>query len=664
MGAGGRQLSELGSLNTVFFQLFLWTPDDPVVILQLSELSRIPLSRRHARTGTNADPTGRTPMSALADFREATNLRLGTVTLDVVEPPFVAGFEIPGIRGPRSSLVGCITKAAGGLDVPVGLLGISVPFQGRFLGVDARGRWLLRFSVDVPSPGRLMGFNVERVRGDLTVALASMPPRTDLRTCGDEAGQYFVELSLVAADDRDDSFDHGEPVPNAMTVWVTGVTPTRALITGLGGPGGITAPPPRPWPQVAAITFNTGCVASARLTPSVSGRIWLDSSILRDHVGFSVTVAAEGLDPPRPLDSNAAIYGREVSFVVRLPPDLTGRVRVTAYTNDREQVRSVELNVGANGRFGCRPPFQIGLYEARLVGCEAYDCDWIALSDRGSLIGRDKGVAALYLLGQARLELVGRSLGERAILRAINNSNLALGVLDPVGDVSGSFLYRGDTEGEALQVIPEADLVALNDAGAAVGLTVSDDHPTPVIWSDGKLSKLDVAGLTVLPQAIDGGGRVFGVVVDQGDFSRIVMIDSDGLHELAKLPGQILRVRANDAGIVAGMFSLGKLLRGFVLAEEEVIQIEPSIKGNLAVTSINDQGTVVGTYYGDDNMAAYGFRYDADSGFKLLDNLIVGGVFHIEEAIDINNLGQLLVKTSADGKPSYALLNPAQTFIA
>jgi hypothetical protein len=602
-------------------------------------------------------------MSVLDDFYSCQSIQVDPIDFDIVEPPRFLGMPVFP-PGPRRDPASCAVKERGSLDVRLtieSLFGLVLPLEGQWLGIDRRNRWLVRWEIHDDTDRTVMGANVESIHGQVTAEIFPMPLRTDLADCAGAPGQYFVGIRLIADNDRDDDFDRDElsdPLPNEFRVRVTLVTETLAAVTSVSGNAGITAPPARPWPQPIAVSMSRWCVPSARSTRMVSGELRLSDPIQRAHVGFDATVGAEGLDPPRPLHVDTNIVGERVFFVVALPRDLTGRVRVTGYTNDRSRARSATFSVGG-GRFGCQGP-DFNYYVPARLGCEPIDCGWTGLNDLGSLVGRHGGLPALYRSGSGRLDPIGRDIGRKARILALNNRDSVAGSADLADGRSVGFVRDEDEKGTPrLRLAENVTFTALNDALVAVGILRGSDGVVPIRWTEGHVEPLDLPGHGAMPLAIDGAGTVAGVwSEDRGKRVRAFLLDGQEFRDLGELPGDVIALHLNGAGVVAATLATPDGLRGMLLTADGPLEIPmPEKADSLAVAGLNDEGVAAVTLRSAGVSRAA--RFHPERGLEFLDGLAQDDSVGSSEALGINNLGQILVVGHEGGRRVNRLLSPA-----
>jgi hypothetical protein len=612
-------------------------------------------------------------MSVLTDFLATDSVMLDPIGLNVIDPVYVviAGVRAPDPAipaGPLTRTVPCIPKVPGNLNVTLNILGLAIAFTGMPVGMDRMGRPLVRWSVNDRTRRPFMGATILNIQGNMTTALAPLEPlRTDLMTCVGAAAEFFVTLTLVPPEEVGETF--GRP-PNEILLETDLTTPVRASITNVRGDAGAASPPPTPWPQPAWITTSTLCVNSARSTSRVTVEVRLDRPVLRSHSGFACLLTAEAVEPPRLLEvrEHPIVIGSSAVYRdVILPPDLTGEVRVTAFTNDRSRSRSARFFVSGPGLSPCSDRIDVPKYEPIPVGCEAYDCDWTTLNDIAELIGRSGGWAVRYRTTRRTIDPIGRLLGELASLRAMNNRGRVVGVVDHGSGKSEGFIY-GEPEKEPdgppeLHLIPGVSFHALNNANVAVGSRFDGTRAIPVRWTDGKLEEIDVKSKNAIALAINNIGDIAGVhEPEEGGSLRAFVFNEKGFHDLGTVWGDVTTVVMNDSGLVAGTYLNKQVLRGFIYTPDTGLSDlkTPIDFGQCVVRGINNAGVVVGIFKDDQSDAMRPFRFTKTRGMEDLNNFIDSNEkVTLEAAIAINSLGQILAVGERSGARGYFLLNPS-----
>jgi len=326
----------------------------------------------------------------------------------------------------------------------------------------------------------------------------------------------------------------------------------------------------------------------------------------------------------------------------------------------------VEFRIADPAGIGCHTPFEPDYYEPIRIGCEAYDCGWTGLNDLAELIGQSGGRAVRYLTTRQMVESLGQLVGENGLLRAINNYGRVIGIVDQGEGKIDSFVYGElDPDGFAapeLSWVPGVALYGLNDAGVAVGGRFDGNRMVAVRWVKGKVEELQVPSVNAVALTINSAGNIAGMHIGKGDLQdRGFVIDDQGFHDFGDLGGKIITLAMNDAGVVAGTILSEQSVRGFVYSAETGLSDLKSFTGSsqAVVSGINAAGLVVGTVRGEKDGDRRGFRFMDDRGGEDLNQFVKADrMVIVEEAIAVNNSGQILAFGSEKGEPGYFLLNP------
>jgi len=603
-------------------------------------------------------------MALLDDFLAADTVHVDVLDIDVLESPSIATVGILPL-GRRREQVPCIPKRRGTADVTLTVMGLNIALRGAVMGVDRSGRPLVRWSVDDTTPRPFRSATIRRLRGQVTVALSSLIVRTDLTTCDGAAAEFDVHVELVPTDDQPEAIS---PLPNELRVALN-----FPISDGLFGVAGLTAdtgaatPPATAFPQPTSISMHRLCIASPRITPSVTGQLWLDTPVARSH-GTSVgVVTALAVEQNRLLraDVRALVRGASsIFFEVFLPADTVGTVRVTGYTNDSSQSRHVDIVVGDVSGLGCGGVVEGELYEPLRVGCEAYDCGWTGLNDLADIVGHSGGLAMRHLTSRGVLDPVGRVLGPDAVLTAIDDNGRVAGALDAGNGKVVGLLYGPRKPGglATLDLLPGVWLSALSRSGVAAGTRIDGGRLFAVRWSDGVVEELGKGWAFSAALAVDDAGQVAGMYSPDGETpARGFRMGSEGIEDLGDLPGSLLSVAVNNAGAVAVTVLIDDCAQPFLLLPGggRVDVAAPEGSTSAAFTGLNDSGTAVGTAWG--SAGPIPFRFALEQGSQDLNALLSGDgkeEVRIETALAINNVGQIVVSGTEKGESTYFLLNP------
>ncbi|BDG03922.1 InlB B-repeat-containing protein [Anaeromyxobacter oryzae] len=283
----------------------------------------------------------------------------------------------------------------------------------------------------------------------------------------------------------------------------------------------------------------------------------------------------------------------------------------------------------------------------------------------------------------------------------INRSGDVAGTLqEDSGGFTRAFLYVAATKTVTFlsPIDRNFSAVAVNDTGTVV---VNDDVSGRVYrWSDGKLEEIDkpAAGKGT---AINALGWVVGWMFPDDGSARGFVNDGKETRTLVPLPGTEFAVAnavnrdgvvvgtsgtkavrfdgsnpvelpvgavamalgVNDAGFVVGSADQqGKTIHGFLLdlrTDPPTVTIVPGLEKDFGVAfhDVNATGTVVGSGARlDGSGRAVVYR---DGQLQSLEDLVSPQAFQLENAVDVNDAGQILVwGRDDDGRSHTVILTP------
>lgn len=200
----------------------------------------------------------------------------------------------------------------------------------------------------------------------------------------------------------------------------------------------------------------------------------------------------------------------------------------------------------------------------------------------------------------------------------------------------------------------------VNNAGQVVGTSFGSGQwgIRPFIWENGVYTDLGPLGGShnVQGRAINERGKIVGFAYTGPMYDRHAFALEDAFYWLPEPPGTTSSNGAalNNNEFVGGRGSVNGLSTGLIWSAQEIHLLPaPSTNYLTMVGGINDAGRAVGYYeewagYAHDRplLWQHGVSYD-------LNEYVLPGTPHIGLALDINNVGQILV--GADGT---AVLTP------
>ena len=315
-------------------------------------------------------------------------------------------------------------------------------------------------------------------------------------------------------------------------------------------------------------------------------------------------------------------------------------------------VGSVVLAGPAEGQ---RYPYAIFYQDANVHGVTF---SW-ALNDRNVFAGGIGNHAGAFLPSGAKFDL-GTLGGAESEAKRINNRNEVVGwAWEPGGTFVDNrpVLWKdgiiiklptlGGQRGTAYDI---------NDAGVIVGESQIGpdlfDPQQPTLWENGVA--INLGSLTEqkggIAFGINDAGVIAGMSLNEGGGFRAVFWDSEGIHELPRLPGgSETAFDINNKGGIVGVSS-------FFGVDQAVIWIDGKPKAGYPdanfsesiASAINDHSVVVGNGKGD--RRTWGVMWKLGSGSKRLDGLLAPNTpVIILSAADINNENQITGVAGFDG---------------
>lgn len=157
------------------------------------------------------------------------------------------------------------------------------------------------------------------------------------------------------------------------------------------------------------------------------------------------------------------------------------------------------------------------------------------------------------------------------------------------------------------------DANGVNDSGVIVGTYAdSTNHSHGFIDNRGVFTTLDVSGATnTLPFSVNNGGTIVGVT--NVNNQQLGFIDANGTITTYKVPVSGSAYTAltginNNGEIVGSYFLPDNYQRGFILNNGTVTSFDAPASRDTTPAGVNDQGVIVGSYL-DTSLAQHGFIY-------------------------------------------------------
>jgi len=223
-----------------------------------------------------------------------------------------------------------------------------------------------------------------------------------------------------------------------------------------------------------------------------------------------------------------------------------------------------------------------------------------------------------------------------------------------------------DGEPEVLEVFGDyAFGLAIGSAGHVVGIArlppPEDNSRKMFRWYQGEAVELGSLGGAGYARGVNGLGHVVGESGTRGVVTHAFIWIDGGMTDLGMLPdlSHALAIAINDDDTVVGTcYSYGWGLDTPFVWEDGVIAALPTMGEYGTAKSINNDGVIVGTLI-PDSIDAYGVAWIDEEVYRLDEHLVTDSSWHITEARDLNNPGQILAIASLDGERYGLLLTPA-----
>jgi probable HAF family extracellular repeat protein len=392
----------------------------------------------------------------------------------------------------------------------------------------------------------------------------------------------------------------------------------------------------------------------------VTGRVTLSGPAPRGGLGVELVTS----DPAATLTPSIVRIPWNQStgnFTLKVPAGFSGTLDVVARTNGEEQKESFSVTEG-HPLWGCESPARYAAYLPR----------WALESAMGKVWGLNRYGEPLVTIEQAPLDTPFEEY-LRGGTTALNVHGQSVGVSWSDKRALSGFIASAPTEEEPARLTsyPDVYFTALNDEGVAVGyrdLSAKElGNMALRVTRDGEQELGTLGGPSSIARAIDSWGRVVGVSTN-GDGAEQAFVFVDDKMEPLPLPKarSSTAVAINDSGLVTGTYvDEDGLSHAYLYALDtgELVEVASfSDYRHSVAAGVNDSGLVVGTLYREspaDPQGAVPFVYSKQSGFQALVDMVepTDGV-EIQQALAINDAGQILVSGLIQGEPARFLLVP------
>jgi probable HAF family extracellular repeat protein len=293
-----------------------------------------------------------------------------------------------------------------------------------------------------------------------------------------------------------------------------------------------------------------------------------------------------------------------------------------------------------------------------------------ALNNRGQVVGyaqnAAQGMDHPFVWDQHNgMQDLGSLGGTVGFANAINNPGQVVGASDTTGGGSTLHAFVWDRKNGMKDMnLPRFGPVGINDAGQIVG---NNTYGTVLVYSPG-IGTQYMGGLGgplgTWAYAINNSGQVVGnSSTTSGDYHAFLWDPTTGILDLGILGGfeNSTAVDVNDKGQVVGYLNGpgDTVSRAFIWDTKSGMQDLGALGVGFTIArAVNNKGQVVG-YFSPQNWQTGAFIWDPIHGMKDLNTLTDHSVI-LEDAIDINDRGEIVAEGWTSNGYSALLLKPAQ----
>lgn len=232
-------------------------------------------------------------------------------------------------------------------------------------------------------------------------------------------------------------------------------------------------------------------------------------------------------------------------------------------------------------------------------------------------------------------DVLGPSIPTGSIAQAINDQGVVAGTFD--------FPDAETTEQHVFLARPHGIVVDIGSPSGMQGLAVAG-------MSDGN---------RVLVNAMDSSGRIRAFVWNQNGWQELPGPNSDDIAfpvDMNRLGSALVMAYSFDY-----IYGLGGTPTAYVVTEGGDLLIVPPLENGSGFmpTALNDAGTVVGTALGTPAEGGAFIWHPGESNVELLNDLIDADLgIELDEAVDINNAGQIIARGYRGNQFHHFLLTP------
>ena len=298
-------------------------------------------------------------------------------------------------------------------------------------------------------------------------------------------------------------------------------------------------------------------------------------------------------------------------------------------------------------------------------------CQPTAMNDSGQIVGHSttaEGSEHPFIYSNGRMTDIGvlsgaSSQDDSGFAWAINSSGAVVGQSQTAAGQTHTFLYKS---GQLRDIDPDALFsagLAINDAGQITGVrAVPGGSSTAYRYQNGTFEDINAPGVqSSIGRLINRAGDIAGSITMQAE-QHAFLFSGGALGDIGTLGGPNAFPSAmNDLAQIAGFaFTSGDIFHAMVARDGALVDL-----GSLASSpndfsrarSINRSGHVVGwTATPDGTTSAF---LSNGAGMQDLRALVTSDAPEINDALCINDAGQIAATGMVGGRPHAFLLTPA-----
>ena len=264
-----------------------------------------------------------------------------------------------------------------------------------------------------------------------------------------------------------------------------------------------------------------------------------------------------------------------------------------------------------------------------------------------------------FILQNGQLTSLGNLGGAYGSASDINDAGQIAGYsyAGGVGQTHAFFYHDGVMDDIGILLDPNKGswAQAINSSGQVAVYTDAGTY----VYSNGNMTKKTDAPDRFMPAALNDSGQMAGTRLTEG---AAAYYDGSALHNLGALltTTYSLATGLNNAGQVIGVGygTDGNDYRAFLYGAGTMTQLTAADDVQSYATSINNTGEVVGWFESaDQQWHAFMYRNGQRTDLNSLPGVAASG-WVLDDALRVNDAGQILASGTLNGKPGYCLLTP------